>query len=145
MLPDVTRVIKWQSGLWTRTGSPPRPVHLLPPCDWQSPSLTFLTLAVYCFMAIFSKALSKPKKDRMSSEADCSKQVQSSFSGWTWKPGRDDNTVSGWRMPCPPSGFSRWPGHSQSMQWTAHPSWQHPRVPAIPTGPTQSTIQGIKC
>ena len=62
----------------------PRSVHL-PPHDRRSLPLTLLTLAVYCLMAIFSKALSKPKKDRISSEADCSKHVQSSFSGWTWK------------------------------------------------------------
>lgn len=55
----------------------------LPLRDRQSRPLTLLTLAVYCFMAIFSKALSNPKKEWMSSEADCSKHVQSSFSGWT--------------------------------------------------------------
>lgn len=46
---------------------------------------TFLMLAAYCFMAIFSAVLSNPKNDLMSILADCSKQVQSSFSGWTWK------------------------------------------------------------
>lgn len=42
---------------------------------------TFLMLLAYCFMAIFSAVLSKPKKDFMSRLAVCSKQVQSSFSG----------------------------------------------------------------
>ena len=42
---------------------------------------TFLMLVAYCFMAIFSTVLSKPKKDLMSRLADCSKHVQSSFSG----------------------------------------------------------------
>lgn len=46
---------------------------------------TFLMLLAYCFIAIFSTVLSKPKKDLMSRLADCSKHVQSSFSGWTWK------------------------------------------------------------
>lgn len=46
-------------------------------------TLTFLMLLVYCFIAIFSTVLSKPKKDLISKLADCSKQVQSSFSGWT--------------------------------------------------------------
>lgn len=44
---------------------------------------TFLILLAYCFMAIFSTVLSKPKKDLMSRLAVCSKHVQSSFSGWT--------------------------------------------------------------
>lgn len=43
--------------------------------------VTFLMLLAYCFMAIFSTVLSKPKKDLMSKLADCSKHVQSSFSG----------------------------------------------------------------
>ena len=43
--------------------------------------LTFFMLLVYCFIAIFSTVLSKPKKDLISKLADCSKQVQSSFSG----------------------------------------------------------------
>lgn len=43
---------------------------------------TFLILLAYCFMAIFSTVLSKPKNDLMSRLADCSKHVQSSFSGW---------------------------------------------------------------
>jgi len=43
--------------------------------------LTRLMLDVYCFMAIFSTVLSKPKKDLMSRDADCSKHVHSSFSG----------------------------------------------------------------
>lgn len=46
---------------------------------------TFLILLVYCFMAIFSTVLSKPKKDFISRLADCSKQVQSSLSGCTWR------------------------------------------------------------
>lgn len=45
--------------------------------------LTRLMFEVYCFMAIFSTVLSKPKNDLMSRDADCSKQVHSSFSGWT--------------------------------------------------------------
>lgn len=40
-------------------------------------------LAAYCFIAIFSAELSKPKKDLISRLAVCSKHVQSSFSGWT--------------------------------------------------------------
>lgn len=44
---------------------------------------TFLILLAYCFMAIFSTVLSKPKKDLMSRLAVCSKHVHSSFSGWT--------------------------------------------------------------
>lgn len=44
---------------------------------------TFLILLAYCFIAIFSTVLSKPKKDLMSRLAVCSKHVQSSFSGWT--------------------------------------------------------------
>lgn len=42
---------------------------------------TFLILLAYCFIAIFSTVLSKPKKDLMSRLAVCSKHVQSSFSG----------------------------------------------------------------
>ena len=45
---------------------------------------TFLILLAYCFIAIFSTVLSKPKNDLMSRLAVCSKHVQSSFSGWTW-------------------------------------------------------------
>lgn len=55
-----------------------------PPASLKSQDrLTFLMLLVYCFIAIFSTVLSKPKKDLISKLADCSKQVQSSFSGWT--------------------------------------------------------------
>ena len=83
-----------------------QPVHL--PATAGSVSLTLLTLAVYCFMAIFSNVLSKPKKERTSREADCSKQVQSSFSGWTCKMGRGHGRTSVWVRPCPLQGFF-WP------------------------------------
>jgi len=45
--------------------------------------LTFLMLAAYCFMAIFSTLDSKPKNDFISIVADCSKQVQFGLSGCT--------------------------------------------------------------
>lgn len=111
-----------------------RSVHL-PLRDLWNPSLTLLTLAVYCFMAIFSKALSKPKKDRMSSEADCSKHVQSSFSGWTWKPGRGSDMVSVWETPCPPQGALLETWTSYSMQWTARHSLATPKGSSSTKGP----------
>lgn len=63
-------------------------------------------LAAYCFMAIFSAVLSNPKNDLMSILADCSKQVQSSFSGWTCKSIRKTSanpsqiSTSPWREIC---------------------------------------------
>jgi len=48
--------------------------------------LTFLMLAVYCLIAIFSTVLSKPKNDFISKLASCSKHVQWGLSGWTYKP-----------------------------------------------------------
>lgn len=52
-------------------------------CRGRQDARTFLMLLAYCFIAIFSTVLSKPKKDLMSRLALCSKQVHSSFSGWT--------------------------------------------------------------
>lgn len=45
-------------------------------------------LLAYCFIAIFSAVVSKPKKDFISRLAVCSKHVQSSFSGWTYERGQ---------------------------------------------------------
>ncbi len=47
-------------------------------------NLTFLMFAVYCFIAIFSTVLSKPKKDLISRLASCSKQVHAGLSGCTY-------------------------------------------------------------
>lgn len=46
--------------------------------------LTFLILAEYCFIAIFSTEDSNPKNDFISISAVCSKHVQLGFSGWTY-------------------------------------------------------------
>ena len=111
-----------------------RSVHL-PPHDRRNPLFTLLTLAVYCLMAIFSKALSKPKKDRMSSEADCSKHVQSSFSGWTWKArqGRQQSQCGGWHALSGGSLGDLDPGRAHSGQ----------HVTAVPGGSVQRTTQGL--
>ena len=49
-----------------------------------TPPQTFLILAVYCLIAIFSTVLSKPKNDLISRLASCSKHVQCGLSGWTY-------------------------------------------------------------
>lgn len=46
-------------------------------------SLPLAMFCEYCFIPSFSIECSKPKKFLMSKVADCSKQVQSGFSGWT--------------------------------------------------------------
>lgn len=70
-----------QGSIWANKRRQMKRANMIKLQTANSNMQTFLMLLAYCFIAIFSAVLSKPKKDLISRLADCSKQVQSSFSG----------------------------------------------------------------